>query len=481
MYSFIFGIILLILGYVVYGKYVEKEFGINENLKTPAYTLQDGIDYVPMPTWKVFLIQLLNIAGLGPIFGAIQGALFGPAAFLWIVLGSIFAGAVHDYLSGMISLRHKGASLSEIQGIYLGKKIQNIMRVFSIVLLILVGVVFVTGPAKLLAAITPSYMTLTFWVVVVFIYYFLATILPIDVLIGNLYPLFGIALVVMAVGVGGGIIIKGYQIPEITLSNMHPKGLPIFPMMFITIACGAISGFHATQSPLMARCMKNEKYGRGVFYGAMISEGIIALVWAAAGMAFYKGVPGLAAVLGKVGPSGVVLEITKSLLGPFGGFLAMLGVVACPITSGDTAFRGARLMLADMIKYPQDKITKRLALAVPMFAVGIGLTFINFDIIWRYFAWANQTLAMVTLWASAVYLLKYNKNHWIATIPATFMSYVSVSYIMQAKEGFKMAPMISNIIGLTVAALLLGIFLTKAKEFAKTIEDVKSEVATSKN
>ncbi|CDF58172.1 carbon starvation CstA family protein [Thermobrachium celere] len=480
MYSFIFGIILLVLGYIVYGKYVEKQFGVDEKRMTPAYTLQDGVDYVPMPTWKVYLIQLLNIAGLGPIFGAIQGALFGPAAFLWIVFGSIFAGAVHDYLSGMISIRHKGASLSEIQGIYLGKKVQNVMRIFTIVLLVLVGVVFVTGPAKLLAAITPSHMTLTFWVVVVFAYYFLATILPIDVVIGNLYPLFGIALVVMAVGVGGGIILKGYHIPEITMANLHPKKLPIFPMMFITIACGAISGFHATQSPLMARCMKNEKYGRSVFYGAMIAEGIIALVWAAAGMAFYKGVPGLAAVLGKVGPSGVVLEITKTILGPVGGVLAMLGVVACPITSGDTAFRGARLMLSDMIKVPQDKIVKRLALALPLFAIGIALTFINFDIIWRYFAWANQTLAMVTLWATAVYLLKYNKNYWIAVIPAVFMSYVSVSYIMQAKEGFKMPASISNIIGLVVAGILLVLFLTKASSFAKTIENVNEEVATTK-
>lgn len=341
------------------------------------------------------------------------------------------------------------------------------MRVFTVVLLILVGVVFVTGPAKLLAAITPSSMTLKFWVVVVFAYYFLATILPIDVLIGNLYPLFGIALVVMAVGVGGGIVINGYHIPEITFANMHPKGLPIFPMMFITIACGAISGFHATQSPMMARCIKNEKYGRQVFYGAMISEGVIALVWAAAGMAFYKGVPGLAAAVGKVGPSGVVLEITKTLLGPIGGFLAMLGVVACPITSGDTAFRSARLMIADMINFKQDKILKRLGLAVPLFVVGIGLTFINFDIIWRYFAWANQTLAMVTLWATAVYLVNNNKNYWVAVVPAVFMSYVSVSYIMQAKEGFKLPATMSNTTGFIVAASLLVLFLTKTKNISK--------------
>jgi len=470
MLSFIAGIVVLVLGYFIYGKFIENLFGANENRKTPAFTMQDGVDYVPMPTWKVFLIQLLNIAGLGPIFGAIQGALFGPVAFLWIALGSIFAGAVHDYLSGMISVRHNGASLSEIQGVYLGKKIQNIMRVFTIVLLVLVGVVFVTGPAKLLAAITPDYMTLTFWVVVVFVYYFLATILPIDVIIGRLYPLFGVALVIMAVGVGGGILLKGYHIPEIQFVNMHPKNLPIFPMMFITIACGAISGFHATQSPLMARCMVNEKEGRRVFYGAMIAEGIIAMVWAAAGMAFYGGVQGLAGTLGKVGPSGAVLEITKTLLGPLGGILAMLGVIACPITSGDTAFRGARLMIADMINYKQDKISKRLLLAAPLFAVGIALTFINFDIIWRYFAWANQTLAMVTLWAAAVYLVKKNKNHWVATVPATFMSYVSSSYILQAKEGFKLPATMSNIAGILIAIALLAIFMTAGKRFAQTIE-----------
>lgn len=470
MLSFLGGIAVLILGYFIYGKFIENLFGVDENRKTPAFTMQDGVDYVPMPTWKVFLIQLLNIAGLGPIFGAIQGALFGPAAFLWIALGSIFAGAVHDYLSGMISVRHKGASLSEIQGIYLGKKIQNVMRIFTIVLLVLVGVVFVTGPAKLLAAITPDYMTLTFWVVVVFVYYFLATILPIDVIIGRLYPIFGIALVVMALGVGGGLVLKGYHIPEIQLVNMHPKNLPLFPMMFITIACGAISGFHATQSPLMARCMVNEKEGRKVFYGSMIAEGIIAMVWAAAGMAFYGDVQGLAATLGKVGPSGAVLEITKTLLGPIGGVLAMLGVIACPITSGDTAFRGARLMIADMINYKQEKMSKRLLLAAPLFAVGIGLTFINFDIIWRYFAWANQTLAMVTLWAAAVYLVKKGKNHWVATVPATFMSYVSSSYILQAKEGFKLASSISNIAGIAIAAVLFVIFMTQGKKFATTIK-----------
>lgn len=417
MISFFSGIIILLAGYFLYAKYLGKLFGVEPERTTPAIAHADGVDFVVLPTWKVFLIQLLNIAGLGPIFGAIQGALFGPVAFIWIALGSVFAGATHDYLSGMMSLRHKGTSLSEIQGMYLGKGVQQVMRFFTVFMMVLVGVVFVTGPAKLLAVLTPDSLTVTFWVVAVFAYYFLATILPIDALIGRLYPIFGIALVVMAFGVGGGIVLGGYHIPEITLANLHPKQLPLFPMLFITIACGAISGFHATQSPMMARCMKNEKYGRPVFYGAMISEGIIAMVWAAAGMAFYQGIPGLNDALAAGGPGGAVHEITTSLLGPVGGVLAMLGVIACPITSGDTAFRSARLILTDTFKLDQSSTFKRLAIAVPLFAVGIALTFVNFDIIWRYFAWGNQTLASVTLWAISVYLIRQKKNHWVTTVP----------------------------------------------------------------
>lgn len=473
MISFFSGIIVLLLGYFVYSKYMEKLFGVDELRLTPALAHADGVDFIPLPTWKVFLIQLLNIAGLGPIFGAIQGALFGPIAFVWIALGSVFAGAVHDYLSGMMSLRHKGTSLSEIQGIYLGKGVQQVMRFFTILMMVLVGVVFVSGPAKLLASLTPDTLNVTFWVVVVFAYYFLATILPIDALIGRLYPLFGIALVVMAVGVGGGIVLGGYQIPEIALVNLHPKNLPLFPMLFITIACGAISGFHATQSPMMARCMQNEKYGRPVFYGAMISEGIIAMVWAAAGMAFYRGIPGLAEALTAGGPGGAVHQITTSLLGPVGGVLAMLGVIACPITSGDTAFRSARLILTDTFKLNQTTTLKRLMVAVPLFAVGISLTFINFDIIWRYFAWGNQTLAAVSLWAISVFLIRQKKNHWVTTAPALLMTAVCTSYILQAKEGFQLAAGLSNGVGLSAAALCLVIFLVKSK--AQTAPDVAIE------
>jgi carbon starvation protein CstA len=475
MISFFLGIIILLLGYFVYSKYLANLFGVEPARLTPAVAHEDGVDFVPLPTWKVFLIQLLNIAGLGPIFGAIQGALFGPIAFIWIALGSVFAGAVHDYLSGMMSLRHKGTSLSEIQGMYLGKGVQQVMRFFTILMMVLVGVVFVTGPAKLLASLTPDSFNVTFWVIVVFAYYFLATILPIDALIGRLYPIFGIALVVMAVGVGGGIILGGYQIPEITLANLHPKQLPIFPMLFITIACGAISGFHATQSPMMARCMKNEKYGRPVFYGAMISEGIIAMVWAAAGMAFYKGIPGLADALVAGGPGGAVHQITTTLLGPIGGLLAMLGVIACPITSGDTAFRSARLILTDTFKLNQSTTIKRLAVALPLFAVGISMTFINFDIIWRYFAWGNQTLAAVTLWAISVYLVRQKANHWVTTIPALLMTSVCTSYILQAKEGFKLAASLSNIVGVTVAILCLVLFMVRGKKGVEPTAVIEKE------
>lgn len=470
MYSFLAGIIILLCGYFFYSKYIASLFGDDASRVTPAVKHADGVDFVVMPTWKVFLIQLLNIAGLGPIFGAVQGALFGPIAFVWIALGSVFAGATHDYLSGMMSLRHKGATLSEIQGYYLGKKVQSVMRVFTVVMMVLVGVVFVTGPAKLLASLTPDNLNVTFWVVVVFAYYFLATILPIDALIGRLYPIFGVALMIMAIGVGGGILIGGYQIPEISFVNMHPSKLPLFPMLFVTIACGAISGFHATQSPMMARCLENEKYGRPVFYGAMISEGIIAMVWAAAGMAFYHGIPGLSEALANGGPGGVVHTITTSLLGPFGGVLAMLGVIACPITSGDTAFRSARLIVADALKINQSTTIKRLALSAPLFAIGIAMTFINFDIIWRYFAWANQTLAAVTLWAISVYLVTKGKNHWVTTIPGILMTAVCSSYILQAKEGLRLPATLSNGIGILFTAAIFVLFMTKLRKKSIPLE-----------
>lgn len=456
MISFIASLIALILGYVIYGKYVEKVFGVNEKRETPAVRLADGVDYVELDWKKAFLIQFLNIAGLGPIFGAVAGALWGPAAFLWIVFGCIFAGATHDYLSGMLSVRHDGATIAEIVGHYLGDNAKKIMRVFSVVLLVLVGVVFVNGPAGILASMTN--INTLIWVAVIVAYYMLATVLPVDKLIGKIYPIFGASLIIMGIGIGGGLILKGYNIPEISMINLHPKGTSIYPYLFITIACGAISGFHATQSPLMARCMKNEKEGRRIFYGSMIAEGVIALVWAAAAMTFFGGTEGLM----NAGPAGVVVNtISNSILGKVGGALALLGVVACPITSGDTAFRSARLAIADAINYKQGPVKNRFVIAIPLFAVGIGLCFIDFTIIWRYFAWSNQTLATIALWAGAVYLANEGKNHWIATIPGTFMTAVVTTYILIAPEGFRLSETIGYVVGIAAAIVALGLFLKK--------------------
>lgn len=476
MITFFIAMALLIVGFLTYGVLVEKVFRPDDR-PTPASELADGVDFVPMKTWRIFLVQLLNIAGLGPIFGAIAGALWGPVVFLWIVFGTIFAGAVHDFLSGMISIRHKGASISEIVGIYLGPQMKMIMRVFSVVLLVLVGTVFMTGPAGLLARLTPDIMTRNVWLVIVLVYYFLATILPVDKLIGRIYPLFGAALLIMAVGIAGGMIVQGVPMAELSFENMHPANLPIWPLMFITVACGAISGFHATQSPMMARCMTSEKHGRTIFYGAMVAEGMIALVWAAAGVAFYQTTGGLASALAEFGgQAGVVYDISFKLLGPIGGVLAMVGVIACPITSGDTAFRSARLTLADWFGFEQKSKGKRLLLAFPLLGVGALLSTMDFNIVWRYFSWSNQTLAMIALWAGAMYLVKQGAKHWIATVPATFMSAVSMTYILQAPEGFRLPTTISYPAGIVFAIVCLGLFLYKSGVFS-----AKPVVATNTN
>lgn len=470
MTQFIIGIIVLIVGYFVYGKIVDRTFGADDSRETPAIRLEDGVDFVPMSWPKIFLIQFLNIAGLGPIYGAIQGALFGPVAFIWIALGSIFAGGVHDYLSGMLSLRHDGQSISEIVGIYLGEGARKVMRVFSVVLLILVGTVFMTGPASLLANLKLfGISSVNVWLAIVLVYYFLATILPVDKIIGKIYPIFGICLLIMGVGIGGKLIIDGYELPAFTLSNLHPQGLPIWAILFTTIACGAISGFHATQSPMMARCMTKESQGRKIFYGSMIAEGIIAMIWAAAGMAFFHGTEGLQEAFNTLGGAGgVVNKISISLLGSVGGVLAMIGVIVCPITSGDTAFRSARLTIADALNFDQGPIKKRLVLSVPLFVIGFILTRIDFNIIWRYFAWSNQTLAMIALWAGAVYLVKNGKAHWMASIPATFMTAVSATYILQAPEGFKLSTTIAYPVGAVVAIGAFVFFLTKINSMKKT-------------
>ena len=460
MITLICAVLLLIAGYVLYGKLVERVFHPDER-PTPAVAHPDGVDYIPMKNWRVFLIQLLNIAGTGPIFGALLGAVFGPVVFLWIVFGSILGGAVHDYMSGMISLRMDGASISEIVGAYLGPAAKQVMRVFSLILLVLLGAVFTTSPAALIARLTPEWMNTGFWVVVILAYYLLATLLPIDKLIGKLYPIFGAVLLMMAVGIIVGLVAGGYQLPELTLTNLHPEGRPIWPYMFITVACGAISGFHGTQSPMMARCLTSEKDGRKIFYGAMLSESVIALVWAAAGVAFYGATGGLQAALAELGQSGVVYDISVSLLGGFGGALAIVGVVVCPVSSGDTAFRSARLTVADWFRIDQASLPKRLAVTIPLLAAGAVLTQVDFDVIWRYFSWSNQTLAMITLWAAAMYLVRYGAKPWhslLCALPATFMSGVSCTYILMAEEGLRLSQTIAYPVGIAFAAACAAIY-----------------------
>jgi carbon starvation protein CstA len=479
MITFAVAILVLVLGYVFYSKFIERIEGIDPARTTPAYKMTDGVDYVPMPWWRIFLIQFLNIAGLGPIFGAIAGAMWGPVAFLWIVLGSVFAGAVHDYFSGMLSIRHNGLSITEIVGIYLGKWAKQFIRGFTVILMVIVGAVFIMGPAKILSGLTPDLVSMTFWVVVVFIYYVLATMLPIDKIIGKIYPVFGFALFFMAIGLIITLFVKGYQIPELNLSNfrnLHSEAgvFPVFPMLFITIACGAISGFHSTQSPLMARCITNEKYGRRIFYGAMITEGVVALIWAAIGMSFYGGVRELNDVMiaNQGNAAFLVNEISNSLLGKVGGALALLGVVAAPITSGDTAFRSARLIVADFLSFKQGPIKNRLLISVPLFTIGFLLTRIDFSIIWRYFAWSNQTLAMVVLWAITVYLAGERKFYWVTLIPAVFMTAVTTTYLLLAPEGFSLPFEISYSIGILLSIFSLAAFIFYNRNYLKKVKPV---------
>ncbi|MDX1771978.1 MAG: carbon starvation CstA family protein, partial [Planococcaceae bacterium] len=353
MYTFLLGIVLLVVGYFTYGKFIDKMFGVKEDRATPAYVQSDEVDFVPMSTTKNSLIQLLNIAGVGPIFGPIMGALYGPVAFLWIVFGAIFAGAVHDYLTGMISIRNRGAHLPELAGQYLGKIMKHVVNAFAVLLLLLVGTVFVTAPAGLLYNLMDGWMAMGYILAAIFIYYILATLLPIDKIIGRVYPLFGLLLIISALGVGGGMIFTGADIPELTLSNLHPDNIPIFPLLFLTISCGALSGFHATQTPIISRTTQSEKQGRKIFYGMMIAEGVIAMIWAAAGMALFNGPVGLNELLAAGGPAMVVSEASTMLLGAVGGTLAILGVIILPITSGDTAFRSARMIIADYFKLAQ--------------------------------------------------------------------------------------------------------------------------------
>jgi carbon starvation protein CstA len=474
MITFTCCLAFLIVGYFTYGKFIERMFA-PDGRATPAISRPDGMDYIPLSSWKVFMIQFLNIAGLGPIFGAIMGAKFGTSAYLWIVLGTVFAGAMHDYVAAMISLRNDGESLPEMIGRYLGRTTKFVMRIFTVVLLILVGAVFVAGPANLLATLTPEVLDTTFWIVVVFLYYIIATLLPIDKIIGKIYPLFGAALLFMAVGILVMLFVKMPPIAEIwdglQNTNPHAAALPIFPFMFVSIACGAISGFHATQSPLMARCLKSEHHGRPVFYGAMIAEGIVALIWAAAANAFFN-----EHGMGETNAAVVVDSITKNWLGMVGGVLAILGVIAAPITTGDTAFRSARLMVADFLHIGQKKMSHRLLICIPLFLVAVGILLYSlrdaegFNIIWRYFAWANQTLAVFTLWAITVYLVQEKRGFYylVSFLPACFMTSVCITYIFVAPEGFGVCACYAPLLGVVAALISLTGFIIWKRRYEKS-------------
>lgn len=467
MITLIISLIALVLGFLLYGTFVERVFGVDPQAATPATTKTDGVDFVPMKPWRVFLVQFLNIAGLGPIFGAIMGIFYGPAAFLWIVLGTIFAGGVHDYLSGMMSIRKGGLSLPDIVGEELGKGIKLFIRLLSLVLLVLLTTTFLSGPATLLQGLAPlgtithnAHLVPIIWVLIIFAYYSLATVLPVDKLIGRFYPIFGAILLFMGVGIM--VVMLGWHsadMPELTdgLHNRQTNGLPLFPMMFVSIACGAISGFHGTQSPLMARCVTNERQGRWIFYGAMVAEGILALIWAAAAGTMFAvpeqglyGIDGLqafaAAHPGENIAALVVDRVSRSWLGTVGGILAIIGVIAAPITSGDTALRSARLIVADFLHLDQRPVRNRLMIALPLFVCVFAMVFVDFNVVWRYFAWTNQTLAVFALWAGTIFLCKNTKTtqkypyaYLIALIPALFMTMVSVSYIFIAPEGFRFA------------------------------------------
>lgn len=464
MYTFIISIILLILGYFTYGKYIEKMFGVKDTRATPAYVNQDGVDYLPMSTNTNSLIQLLNIAGVGPIFGPIMGALYGPVAFLWIVLGCIFAGAVHDYLTGMISIRNRGAHLPELAGKFLGKVMKHVVNAFAILLLILVGTVFVTSPASLIHNLMNGAVSLPIITIAIFGYYILATLLPIDKIIGRFYPIFGALLLIASVGVGGALIVQQVPIPELSLANLHPDNIPIFPLLFLTITCGALSGFHATQTPIISRTTQNEKQGRKIFYGMMIAEGIIAMVWAAAAMSLFNGPVGLNELLATGGTGLVVSEVAVATLGAVVGTVAVLGVIVLPITSGDTAFRSARMIIADYIKLSQLSMNKRLFIAVPLFVISIALTQIDFNLLWRYFSWANQATAVIALFVGAMYLYIARKNYWVALIPGAFMLYTTTVYILNAEIGFRMSMNMSYIVGAVISAVLVVLFFSAAKK-----------------
>lgn len=489
MITFAISLIALVLGYFVYGKFVDNIFGPDDRV-TPAVKINDGVDFMVLPNWKVFMIQFLNIAGTGPIFGAIMGMWYGPVAYLWIVFGCIFAGATHDYLSGAISLRKGGIGLPDLVGEYLGGTMKKVMLVFALLLLIMVGAVFVLSPATLLAGMMPegALSNLLIWILVIFGYYVIATMMPVDKIIGKIYPLFAFSLLFMALGLLVMLVVKHPQLPEIWegLGDMGTAKLgiknadPVIPALFITIACGAISGFHATQSPLMARCLKSERTARPVFFGAMITEGIVALVWATVSSWFFynegwREVCSPEVVSQFLGQSEktvtqffsapkVVMHVCNGWLGVVGGVLAILGVVAAPITSGDTALRSARLIVADAMKLDQKPILKRLMVSLPIFLASLLMLVWqmdnpdSFNVIWKYFGWANQTLSVFTLWTITVYLALKQTKYWITLVPAVFMTGVSVSFICISSQAMALDAWIGYLAGGIAMALSLMLF-----------------------
>ncbi|MEK4553973.1 carbon starvation CstA family protein [Jeotgalicoccus sp. FSL K6-3177] len=464
MITFLGAIALLLIGYFTYGKFVEKVFQPKELRATPAYTEHDGVDYLPMHKNKNALIQLISIAGVGPIFGPIMGALYGPVAFIWIVLGCIFAGGVHDYLTGMISIRNNGAHLPELAGKFLGKAMKHVVNAFSILLLLLVGTVFVASPADLLYDLVNGAVPAVVFVVLIFIYYLLATILPINKIIGTIYPYIGALLLFSTVGIGIALVLNQAPVPELSFTNTHPEGAAIFPLLFLTISCGALSGFHATQTPIISRTTKNENQGRRIFYGMMIAEGIIAMIWAAAAMSLFDGPVTLNELIATIGTGGIVNEISTMMLGPIIGTFAVLGVIVLPITSGDTAFRSARMIIADYIRVPQKKIMSRIWIAAPIFIISIILTNMDFTLLWRYFNWANQSTAMIALWIGAMYLFIGRRNYWIAAVPAIFMTMTVSTYIVNAPIGLNLPMDISLAISAVITVLITILFFVSAKK-----------------
>lgn len=459
MYSFIICFLVLIASYFIYGKFIEKLVGVDESIQTPAYLLQDGVDYIPMSKIKNFLVHFLNIAGLGPIFGAIQGALFGPAAFLWIVLGTIFIGGVHDFFSGFMSLRNDGSTMPNIISKYLGSPIRKIMAVLIVITGILVSATFATGAADLLSNLTN--MPILIWTLIIFLYFLIATVFPVDKIIGRIYPIFGALLLIMAVLMTGALILNpAYTIPEFTTQGLYLTDKSLFPYLFVTIACGAISGFHASQSPIVARCMKNERDARPVFYGAMVLEGLVALCWAAIAMTFFNGQPQLAVLYG-ASPSIAVNQMATTLVGRIGLILTIIGVVICPITSGDTALRSSRITIADEFDLNHEKLTSRLKIAVPLFLVAFGLTFMDFSLIWRYFAWSQLIVATIVLYAATAYLIQKEKMYIITLLPAIVCTLIAFAYILQAPEGLGISSTIANIISVIATAAVTTFFIKK--------------------